>query len=153
MELDYAIDAAETALTGLDLLRSLRAEGEDVALILADQWTTDMTGVQLLKESRAIFPNAKRVVLLAQGELNAARAEILQAAALDEIETYVVRPLIEPDEVFFRDVSRFIQEWDHDNRPQPVAVRLVGDVTDVGLQRLYEAMVRSGVASDFHSPD
>ena len=147
---DYQIDVTDNGTRGLDLLKSLQADGQDVAIVMADQWIPDMTGVQFLKESRSIFPEAKRVVLVAQGALNPARAEILQAAALDEIETYVVRPLIDPDEVFLRDVARFIQEWDRDNRPQPIAVRLIGSETDVDLRRLYEGMVRSGVSSTFH---
>jgi thioredoxin reductase (NADPH) len=150
---DYAVDLANNATSGLELLRRLRTNDDDVALILADQWCPDMTGVQLLKESRSIFPDAKRVVLIAQGELNPARAEILQAAALDEIETYIVRPLIDPDEVFLRDVSRFIQEWDRENRPQPIAVRLVGSEMDLELMRLYEGMIRSGVSATFHPVD
>ena len=147
---DYEIDLTDTGAGGLDLLRSLRSDGDDVAIVMADQRISDMTGVQFLKESRSIFPNAKRVVLVGQGALNPARGEILQAAALDEIDTYVVRPLIDPDEVFLRDVARFIQEWDRDNRPQPIAVRLVGSEIDVELRRLFEGMIRSGVSSTFH---
>src|SRR5215218_8482821 len=107
---DYEIDLADTGTDGLALLSSLQPGGNDVAIVMADQRIPDMTGVQFLKASRSIFPSAKRVVLVAQGALNPARAEILQAAALDEIETYIVRPLIDPDEIFLRDVSRFIQE-------------------------------------------
>jgi thioredoxin reductase (NADPH) len=147
---DYEIDVAGTGTDGLALLGSLQARGDDVAIVMADQRIPDMTGVQFLKASRSIFPSAKRVVLVAQGALNPARAEILQAAAVDEIETYVVRPLIDPDEIFLRDVSRFIQEWDRENRPQPIAVRLIGSETDVALRRLYEGMIRSGVSSTFH---
>ena len=147
---DYTIDLTDTGRGGLQLLQALQDAGDDVAIVIADQWIPDMTGVRFLKESRSIFPYAKRVVLVGQGALNPARAEILQAAALDEIETYVVRPLIDPDEVFLRDMARFIQEWDRENRPQPIAVRLIGSENDVELRRLYEGMVRSGVSSTFH---
>ena len=112
-----------------------------------------MTGVQLLRASIDAYPDARRGVLVGPGELTRAREEILQAAALGEIETYVIRPLIEPDEVFYRDVSRYIQEWDHDHRPQAVAVRLIGDELDGELRRLYEGLIRSGVATAFHRSD
>jgi thioredoxin reductase (NADPH) len=150
---DYEIVREETGLAALERLRAMQASGIDVALILADQWTSDMTGVELLRASIDAYPDARRGVLVGPGELPRAREEILQAAALGEIETYVIRPLIELDEVFYRDISRYIQEWDHDHRPQAVAVRLIGDELDDELRRLYEGLIRSGVATAFHRSD
>jgi len=150
---DYDIVTETTGADALSRLRTLREASVDLALILADQWTPDISGVDLLRSSIDFYPEAKRCVLLTNGELNRAREEILQAAALGEIETYVVRPLIDVDEIFFRDISRFLQEWDHDNRPQPLAVRLIGDDSDPQMRTLLEALLRSGVESAFFASD
>ena len=150
---DYDIVTATSGATALERLRTIRSNESDVALILADQWIQDMSGIDLLRASTEIFPDAKRAVVIGQGELNRAREAVLKAAALAEIETYIVRPVIEPDEVFYREISRFIQEWDRDHRPQPVAVRLIADEFDIETRRLYEALLRSGVGAAFYAPD
>ena len=77
---DYDILREETGAAALDRLRALQRDGVDVCLILADQWTPDMTGVQLLRASIDAYPDARRGVLVGPGELRRAREEILQAA-------------------------------------------------------------------------
>ena len=49
---------------GMKKLRDLRAAGEEVALILADQWMPDITGDEFLARASQLFPTAKRAVLV-----------------------------------------------------------------------------------------
>jgi thioredoxin reductase (NADPH) len=63
---DYDVVAETTGASALTRLRTLQRDGTQVALILADQWTPDMSGVDLLRASIDIDANAKRCVLLTQ---------------------------------------------------------------------------------------
>ena len=56
---DYDILREETGVAALGRLRALQQDGVDVCLILADQWTPDMTGVQLLRASIDAYPDAR----------------------------------------------------------------------------------------------
>ena len=51
-------------------LRECEAAGEDVALVLADQWVPQMTGAEFLARTRNIYPTAKRALLVSQNRLS-----------------------------------------------------------------------------------
>jgi thioredoxin reductase (NADPH) len=59
---DYQILPAATPAAALDTLGRLRQDGEQVALVLADQWLAGMTGVEFLCQAHELHPTAKRVL-------------------------------------------------------------------------------------------
>ena len=64
---DYRIVRAISGRSGLETLGSLSAAGEEVALVLADQWMADLTGGEVLAQVPALHPRAKRVLLIDWG--------------------------------------------------------------------------------------
>jgi thioredoxin reductase (NADPH) len=150
---DYRVIAERSAKHALEQLRALREEGVDVALVLADQWMPEMSGVDFLAASDDIHPDAKRAVLIEWGQLNSAREAILRSAAVGQIETYLLKPWREPDEPFYRAIGRFIEQWDREHRPQFEVMRIVGDTWDSVTQRLRDALHRSGVEAGFYEAD
>ncbi len=64
---DYRVLVRQSAAAALDELRRLKAAGQPVALILADQVMPEMAGPDFLGEARAIDPVAKRVMLVSWG--------------------------------------------------------------------------------------
>lgn len=73
---DYRILRAESGKAALELLAQLMERKEDVALILADQRMPEMDGMQFLAKARELFPDARRVLLTAYADTNAAIAAI-----------------------------------------------------------------------------
>src|SRR5687767_9221645 len=69
---DYRVLKAGSGAAALDALRQLKERDEAVALCLVDQRMPEMTGTQFLREARAIFPSAKRVLLTAYADTEAA---------------------------------------------------------------------------------
>jgi thioredoxin reductase (NADPH) len=65
---DYQILAATTPAAALDILGRLGQAGEQVALVLADQWLQGMTGVELLRQAHELHPTAKRVLFITYGD-------------------------------------------------------------------------------------
>src|SRR5687767_2547671 len=68
----YRVIRADSGDRALSVLRQLKLANDAVALILADQRMPGLTGVELLGEARQIFPDAKRALLTAYADTDAA---------------------------------------------------------------------------------
>jgi thioredoxin reductase (NADPH) len=69
---DYRILKAESGAAALDALKQLQARGEMAALFLSDQRMPQMSGTEFLDQARVIFPDAKKVLLTAYADTEAA---------------------------------------------------------------------------------
>ena len=105
------------------LMRELRKRGEVLALVLADQRMPGMTGVELLEGARELFPKAKRALLTAYADTEAAIEAINRA----QIDYYLQKPWDPPEERLFPTVEDLLGDWEADaaTRSDPEA-RLVG---------------------------
>src|SRR3712207_6384997 len=122
---DYRVVCESSTEAGMRRLRECEAEGEDVALVLADQWVPQMTGAEFLARARNVYPTAKRALLVSQGDPTI-REPLLLAMALGQIDYYVGKPWRSPDEQFHRVVTEFLAEWTSVHRPGFVALREIG---------------------------
>jgi thioredoxin reductase (NADPH) len=68
----FRVVRAESGQQALDILRELRLAEEDAALLLADHRMPHMTGVEFLEQSLELYPTAKRVLLTAYADMDAA---------------------------------------------------------------------------------
>jgi thioredoxin reductase (NADPH) len=150
---DYDIVCESSATAGAQRLAQLHDDGRSVALILAGQSMDGMTGTELLAGARTLYPHAKRALVMSFLDLTPQREEILRAAAVGEIDTYVARPARDMDEAFFRVVVQFIDEWDREQRPQVDDLRIVGDEWDPEVTQLRDALQRSGISAGFYQHD
>src|ERR671910_296463 len=110
---DYRVVCVSSGAAACTELATMRAAGEDVAVVLADQWMPDQTGAECLAEAQVLHPSAKRALLVewgAWGDRETADA-ILRAMALGHIDYYLLKPWRSPDELFHRTLSEFIHEW------------------------------------------
>ncbi|MDQ4127142.1 MAG: hypothetical protein M3151_04200 [Actinomycetota bacterium] len=149
---DYRIVCEESAEAAMARLRELGATGEDVAVVLADQWMSGMSGTEFLARARHIFPTAKRALLISQGD-STVREPVLRSTALGRIDYYVHKPLGSPDERFHRVISEFLDEWTKVYRPGNVAIRIVGRRWSARSHELRDLWSRSGVPFEFHAAD
>ena len=91
---DYRIVRAPSGAEALDTLNELRRRGEQVALLIADQRMPGMEGTEYLTKARTIFPEAKRVLLTAYADTDAAIAAINKAS----LDYYLLKPWDPPEE-------------------------------------------------------
>src|SRR5690348_7595039 len=70
----YRVLRAKSGAEGLEVLRELRRRGDQVAMLIADQRMPGMAGTQYLVEARQLVPDAKRVLLTAYADTEAAIA-------------------------------------------------------------------------------
>ena len=152
---DYRIVCERSAPDALALLEAMRAAGEDVAVVLADQWMPDLTGDDLLASVRRLHPHAKRGLLVdfgAWGDRPTADA-ILRAMALGHIDYYVVKPWRSPDEYFHRTLGEFLHEWARLEPSIAKEVAVVGEQWSTRAHELRNLLARNGVPHAFYPSD
>ena len=103
-------------------MRELRKRGETLALVLADQRMPGMTGVELLESARDLFPKAKRALLTAYADTDAAIAAI----NLAQIDYYLQKPWDPPEERLFPTLEDLLGDWQADAVLSDPEARLVG---------------------------
>ena len=126
---DYTVMCEASPEAALSTLEKLAEEGTEVALALAGQWLSGVTGVELLARVHQLHPHTKRGLLIAWGEWGdrATGDAIHDAMANGQIDYYVVRPADPPDEVFHQVVSTFLLEWSRSQRIAPHTIHVVGE--------------------------
>src|ERR687898_1676723 len=152
---DYRVVCVSSGAAACTELATMRAAGEDVAVVLADQWMPDQTGAECLAEAQVLHPSAKRALLVewgAWGDRETADA-ILRAMALGHIDYYLLKPWRSPDELFHRTLSEFIHEWSQAGSYGPREVAVVGEQWAPRAHELRTLLARNGVPHVFHPRD
>ena len=101
---DYRIVCHRSAEAAATDLASLREAGEEVAVVLADQWTAGLPGTALLARARELHPLARRALLIEWGgwaDRPTAEA-IFEGMARGDMDYYVIKPALSPNELFHR---------------------------------------------------
>jgi thioredoxin reductase (NADPH) len=118
----YRILRAGSGPEALELLREVRARGDQVALLIADQRMPVMAGTEYLVEARTVFPDAKRALLTAYADTEAAIAAINEVA----LDYYLLKPWDPPEEEFFPVVEDLLETWKAGAALESGGVRVIG---------------------------
>src|SRR3954469_10810781 len=133
----YQVITASSGDQALDLLRRLRLREDTVALLLVDQRMPGMSGTELLAASRELYPEAKRVLLTAYADTDAAIRAINDA----DVQHYLLKPWDPPEERLYPVLDDLLETW---RRPAPSAnLRVVGDRWSAGSHALREFLARN----------
>ena len=116
---EYRVLRAGSGAEADELMRELRRRGETLALVLADQRMPGMTGVELLEGARELFPKAKRALLTAYADTDAAIAAINRA----QIDYYLQKPWDPPEERLFPTLEDLLGDWEADAAARPIPRR------------------------------
>ena len=118
----YRILRASSGPEALDLVRQVRARGEQVALLVADQRMPGMAGTDYLVEARKLVPDAKRVLLTAYADTQAA----IQAITEVDLDYDLRKPWDPPEEQLFPIVEDLLTTWEHGAALESGGVRVIG---------------------------
>src|ERR1700685_2131010 len=119
---NYRVMRADSGDAGLATLRELKARNNPVALVLADQRMPHMDGVGFLAEAMDIHPQAKRALLTAYADTNAAIDAINEA----RIHYYLMKPWDPPEEKLFPAIDDLLHDWTSQFRPPYEGIRVLG---------------------------
>jgi thioredoxin reductase (NADPH) len=135
---DYRIMCESSTEAATARLEELKAAGEELALVLAEQWMPGTNGTEFLEYVRRIYPTAKRALLIGWwGEwADRETAEAIhRSMELGRIDYYVLKPWQSPDELFHSTVSELLHEW---QRWRPSALKQVCVVGEPRSPRSHE---------------
>jgi thioredoxin reductase (NADPH) len=118
----YRILRAISGADALGLLHEVLARGDQVAMLIADQRMPGMSGTDYLVEARKLFPDAKRVLLTAYADTEAAIAAINEVA----LDYYLLKPWDPPEEQLFPVVEDLLTTWEAGAALEAGGVRVVG---------------------------
>lgn len=147
---DYRIAPHLTPRAALDDIAQVTSHGEDVALVIADQWMPEMSGREMLGRVRALEPLAKRALLVPWGDRDAA-PEILQGCAYGQLDYYLTKPWAPAEVHLYPPVSEFLAEWTRAYRPSLEMLKVVGDDPAPRSHEVRELLTRSGVPHGFYA--
>src|SRR5918911_2474295 len=118
----YRIVRAGSGEEALDVLRELVRRGEQVALLIADQRMPGLSGTDYLVRAREVVPSAKRVLLTAYADTEAA----IQAINDVSLDYYLLKPWDPPEEQLFPVVEDLLTGWEAGAALESGGVRLIG---------------------------
>lgn len=138
---DYRILKAESGAQALDVVNQLKARGETVALFVVDQRMPLMTGVELLAQARQIYPEARKVLLTAYADTEAAIHAINQVG----IDYYLMKPWDPPQEHFYPVLDGLLEEWKTSARLPFEGVRVVGALWSPACHDVKDFLARNAI--------
>ena len=118
----FRIVRAGSGEDGLVVLRELGRRGEQVALLVADQRMPGLSGTDYLVRAREIVPTAKRVLLTAYADTEAA----IQAINEVSLDYYLLKPWDPPEEKLFPAVADLLGAWEAGAALESGGVRVIG---------------------------
>jgi thioredoxin reductase (NADPH) len=119
---DFKVMSTTSVKEALEALLELKNKGENVALFVSDQRMPEMEGVDFLEKAMDFFPDAKRVLLTAYSDTDAAIRGINNI----QLDYYLTKPWDPPEERLFPILSDLLDEWQSGYRPDFHGIKLIG---------------------------
>lgn len=120
---DYRVLRAESGSAAMEIVRELKLRNNPVALFLVDQRMPGLSGVQFLEQAIELFPDAKRVLLTAYADTDAAIAAINEAG----INHYLLKPWDPPEENLYPVIDDLLDDWQANVPVQFEGIRVLGN--------------------------
>src|SRR5215831_10808786 len=138
---DYRVIGSHSPEEALSLLKELKVRNDIVALLLADQRMPQMDGVALLRQGMEIFPDAKRALLTAYADINAAIGAINEA----NIHYFFMKPWDPPVEHLYPQLDDLLDDWRAAYHPAFEGIRVLGTRWSARSYELRDFLARNRV--------
>jgi thioredoxin reductase (NADPH) len=138
---DYRILKASSGPQALDAARQLKQRGTPIALFLVDERMPEMTGTELLREVRKLHPDARKVLLTAYADTEAAIRGINDVG----LDHYLMKPWHPPALRLYPILDDLLSDWTASTRPPYDGVRVAGALWSPQSYAAKEFLSRNGV--------
>ena len=118
----WTIMSAASGAEALTTARELKSRGDSLAMVISDQRMPGMLGGELLAKSREVYPAARRVLLTAYSDIQAAIRAINEA----HVDHYLSKPWDPPEDHLFPVVDDLLDAWLAESLPEAAGLRLIG---------------------------
>ncbi|MCR9153681.1 MAG: FAD-dependent oxidoreductase [Bacteroidetes bacterium] len=119
---DYKILSTSDPKEARESLTELKNQNAEIALFLSDQRMPQLEGVAFLQEAMEVFPKAKRALLTAYSDTNAA----IQAINEVQLDHYLMKPWDPPEEKLYPIIDDLLLDWQASHRPNFQGLRVIG---------------------------
>src|SRR5258706_3638344 len=117
----YRVVRADSGAAALDALREIKLRGEQVAVLLADYRMPQMNGIQFLEAALDLFPNARRVLLTAYADTEAA----IDAINVVDVDHYLLKPWHPPEEKLYPVLDSLLEAWASTPSAESAVIRVI----------------------------
>ncbi len=138
---DYRVVKAESGAEALDAVQELKRRAEAVALFVVDQRMPRMTGVEFLEKAVVAFPEARKILLTAYADTDAAINAINRAS----IDYYLLKPWHPPEEHFYPILDGLLDDWSSNTPPPFEGIRVVGAMWSPGSHDVKDFLARNSI--------
>ena len=138
---EYRVMGTDSGSGAVDLLKQLKTRGDSVALMLCDQRMPQMSGLEVLGQSMEIFPQAKRALLTAYADTNAAIAAINTA----KVHYYLLKQWDPPEEKLYPVLDDLLEDWQAEYKPPYNGLRVLGTRWSPSSHQLKDFLGRNQV--------
>jgi len=119
---EYKILATESAAEALEALKELKSKNEVVSLFISDQRMPEMEGTAFMEKAMEIFPDAKKVLLTAYSDIEAA----IKAINTLKLDYYLLKPWNPPEEKLYPVITDLLDDWQNNFIPDLVGIKVIG---------------------------
>jgi thioredoxin reductase (NADPH) len=119
---DYTVISASSGEEALTTIKELKSRGDALAMVISDQRMPGLQGTEVLAQSRDSYPLARRVLLTAYSDIDAA----IKAINVAHLDHYLSKPWDPPEECLFPVVDDLLDSWQAAYLPEAKGLRLIG---------------------------
>ncbi len=138
---DYRIVRADSGAEALESLQEIRLRGDRVAVLLADYRMPTMNGIEFLEQAMDLFPRARRALLTAYADTDAA----IEAINLVDVDYYLLKPWEPPEEKLYPVVDQMLETWAAAGDPEVESTRIIGHRWSAQAHEVRDFLARNGM--------
>jgi len=145
----HRVVRASSGQEALDALKELKLRGEQVAAMLADYRMPEMNGIDFLEQAMDLFPRARRALLTAYADTDAA----IQAINLVDVDHYLLKPWDPPEEKLYPVVDALIETWRASGVSAVEEIKIVGHRWSAPTYAARDFLARNAVPYRYYTID
>ncbi|MGB3438797.1 MAG: FAD-dependent oxidoreductase [Actinophytocola sp.] len=145
----HRVVRASSGQEAIEALKELKLRGEQVAAMLADYRMPEMNGIEFLEQAMDLFPRARRALLTAYADTDAA----IQAINLVDVDHYLLKPWDPPEEKLYPVVDALIETWRASGESAVDEIKIVGHRWSAPTFAARDFLARNAVPYRYYSID
>ncbi|MFE3289987.1 FAD-dependent oxidoreductase [Rhodococcus sp. NPDC059234] len=145
----YRIIRAQSGDEALAALKEMKLRGDPVAVLLADYRMPAMSGIEFLEQGMDLYPAAKRVLLTAYADTDAA----IDAINVVDLDHYLLKPWDPPEEKLYPVVDALLEAWLTSDRRPVTETKVVGHRWSARSAEVREFLARNQLPYRWYMSD